>query len=50
MEEMMKAAPATLKASPDMLEALPARMEPEAEADHRESNWVRYWRSERSSW
>jgi hypothetical protein len=44
-EETMKAA--TLKASPDMLEALPAKMEPEAEIDRMEFSWVRYWRSDR---
>jgi hypothetical protein len=48
-EETMKAAPVTLKVSPDMLEALPAKMEPEAEVDQLESSWVRYWRSDRSS-
>jgi hypothetical protein len=41
----MKAA--MLKASPDMLEVLPAKMEPEAEVDRMESSWVRYWRSDR---
>ncbi len=46
----MKAAPATLKASLDMLEAVLAKMELEVLEVRIKSSWLRYWRSERSDW